>query len=70
MGIAFVILFPLGGVIIRLLSSILPARVKLHYGVQLFAVMIVLIAMGLGIYLSTGSTEISFRMFFTFKSNY
>ena len=61
MGLAFVILFPVGGLIIRFLASILPVPVKLHYSVQIFSFTIVLAAAGVGIYLSRGFQFTTFR---------
>jgi hypothetical protein len=52
MGTAFVILFPLGAIIVRFLSRVLPLPVRLHYITQLFALAVVLAGAGLGIYLS------------------
>jgi hypothetical protein len=54
MGLAFVIFFPLGGIIIRFLASYLPVPVRLHYLVQIFSFALVLAGTGLGIWLSQG----------------
>jgi hypothetical protein len=61
MGLAFVIFFPLGGIIIRFLASRLPVPVKLHYGVQIFSFCMVIVGVGLGIYLSQGYQFTTFR---------
>ena len=61
MGVSFVILFPLGGIIIRFLAPYLPIPTRLHYTNQLFTLLCVLSAMGLGIYLSKGIQFIYFR---------
>jgi hypothetical protein len=62
MGLSFVILFPLGAVIIRFLSAYLPVPTKLHWITQIFTFLAVLSAMGLGIYLSQGYQFTEFRM--------
>jgi hypothetical protein len=61
MGLAFVVLFPLGGIIIRFLSPILPVPTVLHYSTQIFTFIGVIAAVGLGIYASIGEQFISFR---------
>jgi hypothetical protein len=61
MGLAFVILFPLGAIIIRFLAAWLPVPTKLHWITQIFTFIIVLVAMGLGIYLSEGENFYCFR---------
>jgi hypothetical protein len=61
MGLCFVILFPLGAIIIRFLAAYLPVPTKLHYITQIFAFVSVLAAMGLGIYLSQGYQFTEFR---------
>ena len=61
MGVSFVILFPLGGIIIRFLAAYLPVPTRLHYTTQLFTLLCVLAAMGLGIYLSKGIQFFCFR---------
>ena len=61
MGVSFVILFPLGGIIIRFLAPYLPVPTRLHYTTQLFSLSCILAAMGLGIYLSRGIQFIYFR---------
>jgi hypothetical protein len=64
MGLAFVFFFPLGAIIIRFLATVLPVPTKLHYGVQLFSMVIVLVSMGLGIWLSQGENFTSFHQGF------
>lgn len=51
MGLAFVIVYPLGAIIIRLLSF--QGLVWVHAGVQWFAYAMALAGMGLGVYLGT-----------------
>ena len=54
MGTSFVILFPLGAIIIKFLSNRVAVPVKLHYMTQLTTYTLLLAGMGLGIYLSKG----------------
>ena len=61
MGLSFVILLPLGAIIIRFLAAYLPVPTRIHYITQITSVLIVLAAMGLGIYLSIGEQFIYFR---------
>lgn len=61
MGLAFVIFFPLGAIIIRFLGKLLPVPVQLHYGVQIFSIVAVLAAMALGVQASIGMQFINFR---------
>lgn len=61
MGLSFVILFPLGAIIIRFLAAYLPVPTRLHYINQIASILVVLAAMGLGIYLSIGEQFIYFR---------
>ena len=61
MGVTFVIIFPLGAIIIRFLSTLLPMPTKFHWMTQLFGFACVLTALGLGIYLSQGISFIYFR---------
>lgn len=63
MGLAFVIFFPLGAIIIRFLGKLLPVPVQLHYGVQIFAIVAVLASMALGVQASIGMQFINFRTF-------
>jgi hypothetical protein len=63
MGLSFVILFPLGAIIIRFLSVYLPVPTRLHYSTQIFTFLFILAAMGLGIYLSVGQQFVYFRTF-------
>lgn len=60
MGVSFVILLPFGAIIIRFLSAYLSAP-TLHSINQFFALLCILAAMGLGIYLSQGMQFIYFR---------
>jgi len=62
MGLCFGLLFPFGGIVIRFLSSFLPKAVKVHYMIQLLAFALVLIAGGLGVYLSDGLQLSTFRI--------
>jgi hypothetical protein len=61
MGIAFVIIFPFGAIVIRFLSRVLPMPTRIHYLTQIFGLLCVFTAMGLGIYLSSGISFIYFR---------
>jgi hypothetical protein len=61
MGLSFVILFPLGAIIIRFLAAYLPGPTRIHYITQIASVLIVLTAMGLGVYLSVGDQFNHFR---------
>ena len=61
MGLSFVILFPLGAIIIRFLAPYLPAPTRIHYITQITSVLVVLTAMGLGVYLSMGDQFNHFR---------
>jgi hypothetical protein len=62
MGLSFVILFPLGAIIIRFLAPYLRRPARLHYLNQLFTLSLVFTALGLGIYLSQGDQFNHFRM--------
>ena len=63
MGTSFVILFPLGAIIIRFIAAYLPVpATKLHYIIQISTYLAVLAGMGLGIYLSNGIQFIYFRI--------
>jgi hypothetical protein len=64
MGLSFVIFFPLGAIIIRFLSNILPVPTMMHYITQLSAFLLVLAATVLGIYLSIGEQFMYFHQFF------
>jgi hypothetical protein len=64
MGISFAILFPLGSIIIRFLTALLPVPVKLHYSTQLFTFVAVIVATVLGIYASDGMQFFYFRTSF------
>jgi len=61
MGLSFVILFPLGAVIIRFFAPYLPAPTRIHYSVQILSILVVLAATGLGIYISQGDQFNHFR---------
>jgi len=61
MGLSFVILFPLGAIIIRFLGKVLPVPLQMHYGVQIFALVAVLASMALGVQASIGMQFINFR---------
>jgi len=50
MGLAFAFLFPLGAIIIRVLSF--RGLVWVHAGIQAFAYMLALVGLGLGIYIA------------------
>ena len=61
MGLSFVILLPLGAIIIRFLAAYLPAPTRIHYITQIVSVLVILAAMGLGIYVSMGDQFNHFR---------
>src|ERR1700736_526186 len=61
MGLAFVIFFPFGAIIIRFLGGYLPVPARLHYILQLFTFGTVIISMGLGVYISQGQSFLYFR---------
>ncbi|KAI9820422.1 MAG: hypothetical protein M1832_003755 [Thelocarpon impressellum] len=48
-ALAFVIVFPLGGILVRLLQT--PAVVRVHAGVQLFGYSLAIVGLGLGVWL-------------------
>src|SRR5579862_5358619 len=64
MGLSFVIFFPLGAIIIRFLSTILPLPTMIHYITQLGTFLMVLAATGVGLYMSIGAQFIYFHQFF------
>ncbi|KAF1985264.1 iron reductase domain protein [Aulographum hederae CBS 113979] len=51
-SLAFVIFFPLGGIVIRLLSF--AGLLKLHAAIQLLATVMFIAAFGIGVYIATG----------------
>jgi hypothetical protein len=55
MGLVWVVLFPAGAIIIRFLNSFLGNSVAKHRMVQLSALVLLLIAGGIGVYLSNGN---------------
>ena len=62
MGICFGLLFPFGGIVVRFLMSRIPSPVKVHYMIQILAFVLVLVAGGLGVYVSDGAHLSSFRI--------
>jgi len=61
MGIVWVILFPLGAVIIRFLGGILGSAVGKHRAVQITALALLSVAAGIGFYLAVGHQFTLFR---------
>lgn len=52
MGVTFVLLFPFGAALIRLLNNRVPNALALHRGVQIFNVVLVFIGMIMGVWRS------------------
>jgi len=61
MGMIWVLLFPLGAVIIRFLGNITKNAVGKHRFVQISALFLLLIATGIGVYLAWGHQFTAFR---------
>lgn len=61
MGLIWVIIFPLGAVIIRYLGPFVSRAVGKHRFVQISGVVLLLVAGGLGIYLAEGHQFTLFR---------
>ena len=70
MGFAWVILFPLGAGIIRLLSSTLSKALEKHRMVQIGALVTVFVAAAGGLYLANGHHFTLFRMLRFFIINH
>jgi len=62
MGLIWVILFPLGAIIIRFLGNITKNAVGKHRFVQITALVLLLIAAGIGVYLAWGHQFTAFRI--------
>jgi hypothetical protein len=61
MGLIWVILFPLGAVIIRFLGNMTKNAVGKHRFVQISALSLLLLAAGIGVYLAWGHQFTAFR---------
>ena len=61
MGLIWVLLFPLGAVIIRFLGNVTKNAVGKHRIVQISALVLLLIATGVGVYLAWGHQFTAFR---------
>lgn len=61
MGLVWVILFPLGAIIIRFLGRFVSGAVGKHRFVQIVGIILLLVAGGLGIYLAEGHQLTVFR---------
>lgn len=53
MGVTFVLLFPFGAALIRLLNNRVPNALALHRGVQIFNLILVFIGMIMGVWRSS-----------------
>jgi hypothetical protein len=62
MGIIWVILFPLGAIIIRFLGNRIKNAVGKHRAVQISTLVLLLAAGGVGIYLASGHQFTLFRI--------
>lgn len=62
MALVWVLLFPLGAVLIRFFHS-----VNKHRVVQIFTLLVLLGAGGVGVYLAWGNQFSSFRIFLSFR---
>ena len=61
MGLAWVILFPTGAIIIRFLGTFFNKPANVHRFVQLGTLLLVLGAVGVGVYLASGHHFTQFR---------
>lgn len=52
MGVTFVILFPFGAALIRLLNNRIPNAFALHRGVQILNLILAFIGLGMGVWRS------------------
>ena len=69
MGLIWVILFPSGAIIIRFLGSRISNAVMKHRIVQISTLVLLLAAMGVGIYLAEDHSFTIFRTYPSWPSN-
>lgn len=62
MGVAWVILFPLGAIVIRFFSTVLPIPAKIHSVIQSVTALLVLAAGAAGFYLAWNHSFTEFRI--------
>lgn len=67
MGVTFVLLFPFGAALIRLLNNRVPNALALHRGVQIFNMILVFIGMIMGVWRSsmTGTVGLPVSLIYT-----